>query len=131
MLFDWVLLDPAKILSPFRTQSLFTSTIFFSSSDVASCMLPLPPMCGEPVEKANSFSLTFFLHLGVVHTLLNSSYSVSLRLAGLEDGFPSCFIFCKTDSLNMSSSSFCTTTTFSGAGKFPPLYFGMELFQCC
>ena len=118
MFFDWVLLDPAIILSPFRIHSIFMSTIFFSLSVVASC-IATSPLCGEPVEKANSFSLPFFLHFGVVHTLLNSSYSVSLRLAGFEDGFPSCFIFYKTDSSNMSSSSFGTTTTFSGAGTFP------------
>ena len=118
MFFDWVLLEPAKILSPFRIQSIFMSTIFLSLSDVAS-HVATSPLCREPAEKANSFSLAFFLRFGVVHTLLNSSYSVSLRLASLEDSFPSCFIFCKTDSSNMSSSSFPTTTAFSGAGKFP------------
>ena len=118
MFLDWVLLEPAKILSPFRTQSIFTSTIFFSSSDVASRVATFP-LCGEPAEKAKSFSVPFFLRLAVVQTLVNSSYSVSLRLAGFERVFPSCFIFYKTASSKTSSSSSGTTSSFSPAAKFP------------
>ena len=126
MFLDWVLLEPANNLSPFRTQSILTSTIFFSCSNVASRVATFP-LCGEPAEKANSFSVSFFLLLGVVQTLVNSSYSVSFRFAGREGVLSSCFILCKTASSKSSSSS--TTSTFFSESKSPPLHCGVELFQ--